>query len=261
MRALYDRIGRSYAAIRQPDSRLAEPIWDALGDAESVLNVGAGAGAYEPPDRDVVAVEPSSVMIAQRPRGSARAIQASAENLPFPDGSFDAAMALFTVHHWTDVAKGLAELVRVARDRVVLVAFDPERARDHWIISDYLPEWTVYCEPSLPSIARLLAGLPRAEVCPLPVPRDCTDRMLATLWARPEQYLDPQVRAATSAWHQVPATAAERALRELSEDLASGRWDERHGHLRATPEADMGIRLIGADLPPFTPPGAPRERK
>jgi SAM-dependent methyltransferase len=230
--------------IRQADPRLAESIWQALGAARSVVNVGAGAGSYEPRDREVVAVEPSTVMIAQRPPGSAPVIQATAEQLPFEDDSFDAAMAVITLHHWNDVAAGLAEMVRVARDRVVVVTFDPERKNDQWIVRDYLPE-----VPSLPSIAQVLDALPPAEVLPLPVPRDCTDRMFATLWARPEEHLDPRIRAATSAWQLVPRAAADRALRRLQDDLETGKWDERYGHLRTMPEYDVGLRLIRAELP------------
>jgi SAM-dependent methyltransferase len=245
--ALYDRIGRTYGAIRQADPRLAEPIWQALGDARSVANVGAGTGSYEPPDRRVTAVEPSEVMIAQRAPGAAPAVQAGAEHLPFADDSFDAAMAILTLHHWSDVKAGLAEMVRVARRCVVVVTFDLEVAHDLWIVRDYLPEIVPPNTESFPSMAQLLDALPAATVQPLLAPRDCTDRMLATLWARPEQYLDPQVRAGTSAWDQVPRAASARALTQLRRDLDSGKWDERYGHLRTTPVWDVGLRLIRAD--------------
>jgi SAM-dependent methyltransferase len=246
--ALYDRIGRTYGAIREADPRLAAPIWQALGDARSVVNVGAGTGSYEPPDRQVTAVEPSAVMIAQRPRGAAPAIQAVAEQLPFADDSFDAAMAILTLHHWSDVNAGLAEMVRVARHRVVVVTFDAEVADDLWIVRDYLPEVNVYRARPFSSIAQLLDALPAATVQPLLVPRDCTDRMFATLWARPEQYLDPRVRDATSTWHQIPHAAADRALSQLRRDLASGEWEERYGRLRTMAEYDVGLRLIRAQF-------------
>jgi SAM-dependent methyltransferase len=246
---LYDRIGRTYAAIRQPDPRLAEPIWRALGDARSVVNVGAGTGSYEPPDREVTAVEPSEVMIAQRPPEAAPAVQAVAEDLPFGDNSFDAAMAVLTLHHWSDVDAGLAEMVRVARRRVVVVTFDFQVANELWTVRDYVSELAVHSLRSLPSLTRVLDALPAPSAQPLLVPRDCTDRMFATLWARPEQYLDPAVRAATSAWHQLPASVVSRALRQLRADLASGKWDERYGHLRTTPAWDVGLRLIQADTP------------
>jgi SAM-dependent methyltransferase len=228
---------------------LAEPIWLALGDARSVVNVGAGTGSYEPPDRQVTAVEPSAVMIAQRPPDAAPAVQAKAEALPFRDGEFDAAMAILTLHHWSDVDAGLAELVRVAQRRVVVVTFDLQVAHDLWIVCDYLPELATSNARLFPSMTLLLDALPGATVQPLPVPRDCTDRMFATLWARPEQYLDPHVRAATSTWHQVPQAATTRALTQLRHDLASGEWDKRYGHLRTRPEWDVGLRLIRAELP------------
>ncbi|HEY7693051.1 MAG TPA: class I SAM-dependent methyltransferase [Gaiellaceae bacterium] len=244
--ALYDSIGCGYASIRRPDPRLAEPIWRALGNARTVVNVGAGTGSYEPPDRDVTAVEPSAVMIAQRPPAAAPAVQAEAEQLPFADDSFDAAMAILTIHHWRDLAGGLRELARVARQRVLVVMYDPEVNLRLWIIRDYLPEILVGSARFLPSIAEVVAALPGASVEPILVPRDCSDRMFGTLWARPEQYLDRDVRNATSVWHLLPDGVEERALSRLRDDLASGRWDARHGHLRSTPEWDVGLRLITA---------------
>lgn len=221
-------------------------MWQALGDAESVLKVGAGTGSYEPPDRQVTAVEPSEVMIAQRAPGAAPVVQAAAENLPFDDNSFDAAMAILTLHHWRNVDAGLAEMLRVARRRLVVVAFDPEVAAELWIVRDYLPEVESHHLRWHPSLTQLLEALPRATVQPLLAPRDCTDRMFATLWARPEQYLDPEVREATSTWDQVPPAASARALRLLRHDLVSGNWDERYGHLRTAPVWDVGLRLIRA---------------
>lgn len=229
---------------------MAEPIWQALGDARTVVNVGAGTGSYEPPDREVTAVEPSEVMIAQRAPGAAPATQSAAERLPFADSSFDAAMAILTLHHWSDVGAGLAEMVRVARCRVVIVTMDPHVWADQWIVQDYLPEIMGDYARSFPSMAEVLAPLPATTVQPLLAPRDCTDRMFATLWARPEQYLEPVVRAATSTWHQLPRAVVNRALAQLHADLASGKWDERYGHLRTTPACDVGLRLIRAELHP-----------
>jgi SAM-dependent methyltransferase len=246
--ALYDRIGLTYGAIRQADSRLAEPIWRALGGARSVVNVGAGTGSYEPPSLEVTAVEPSAVMIAQRPAGAAPAVQAAAEHLPFVDNSFDAALAIVTLHHWNDLTAGLAELTRVARRRVVLVTFDLAVQEELWIWRDYLPE-LVHSDTGMPSIARLLDELPAAIVESILIPNDCTDRMFASLWGRPEEYLDPRVRAATSVWHLLPQPVVERALDRLRDDLESGVWDERHGRLRTTPTLDVGLRLIRVELP------------
>jgi SAM-dependent methyltransferase len=244
---LYDRIGRGYGDVRRPDPRLAERIWRALGEARTVVNVGAGAGSYEPPDREVTAVEPSEVMIAQRPPGAAPAIQASAEALPFPDDSFDAAMAVLTVHHWNDLKAGLAEMRRVARDRIVIVTYDPDVNLQIWIVREYLPEVAEIRAIAGRRIQPILDVLGPATVEPLAVPRDCTDRMFATLWARPEEYLDPDVRAATSVWHLLPEEVSARAVRQLEEDLESGAWDERHAGLRTAPEWDVGLRLIVAE--------------
>jgi SAM-dependent methyltransferase len=186
-------------------------------------------------------------MIAQRAAGAAPAVEGVAEALPFADDSFGAAMAIITLHHWRDCDAGLAEMLRVARQRVVIVTFDLDVPRELWIVRDYLPE-AAQLDASMSPIAHLAEVLPEASVEPLLVPRDCTDRMFTALWARPEEYLDPHVRAATSVWHQVPKAAAERAVDHRREDLASGAWDERHGHLRATREWDVGLRLIGAEL-------------
>jgi SAM-dependent methyltransferase len=246
--ALYDEIGRGYAAVRVEDPRLARPMWDALGDAQTVANVGAGAGSYEPPDREVIAVEPSAVMIAQRPAEAAPAILAAAESLPFPDASFDAAMAIITLHHWNDLDAGLREMRRVARRRIVIVTFDPALEADLWIARDYIREHVIHTFSSLPPISRILDTFPEAHVRPLLIPNDCTDRMFASLWARPEEYLDPNVRAATSVWQRLPAEIVTRAVDDLRQDLSSGEWDKRYGHLRTTPEYDAGLRLIRCEL-------------
>lgn len=257
--ALYDEIGRGYAAVRVEDPRLARLIWDALGDARTVVNVGAGAGSYEPRDREVTAVEPSAVMIAQRPAGAAPAVLASAERLPFPDDSFDAAMAIITLHHWNDVDAGLREMRRVARRRIVIVTFDPALEADLWIARDYIREHVIQTFSSLPPISRVLEPFPEAQVRPLLIPNDCSDRMFATLWARPEEYLDPHVRAATSVWQRLPAGVVTRAIDDLRQDLASGEWDKRYGHLRTTPEYDAGLRLLTAELYPNSPPHVPAD--
>jgi SAM-dependent methyltransferase len=244
---LYDDIGKVYGAIRRADPRLEAQIWEALGDARTVVNVGAGAGSYEPPNRDVVAVEPSAVMIAQRPPGSSRVVQGDAEHLPFEDNSFDAAMAVITVHHWTHVRAGIAEMLRVSRERVIVVCFDYEQMADYWVVRDYLPEAPTLTD-CYPSVPELLGLLPGSTVDVVAVPSDCTDRMFVALWARPELHLDPDVRSATSVWHQVPPSAAERAIEQLRRDLASGEWDRRYGHLRRTRELDVGLRLIRLEL-------------
>lgn len=241
--AAYDRIGVGYSAVRQPEPRIAARIEAALGDARSVLNVGAGSGSYEPADRDVTAVEPSQTMIAQRPPGSAPAVEAVAEDLPFEDDSFDAAMAIITVHHWGDMRAGLTEMARVARRRVVVLTFDPAAVDDLWL-RDYFPGALDYHAGAMPPIEELTATLAGASVEPVPIPRGCADGFFCALWDRPELHLDPDVRRASSVWHRLPEEEVQRGLARLREDLESGRWEERNGHLRDLQELDVGLRLV-----------------
>jgi SAM-dependent methyltransferase len=242
MEALYDRIGRSYGTTRRPDPRIAAAILDALGDARSVVNVGAGTGAYEPTDREVLAVEPSATMIAQRPASAAPAIQASAERLPLDDGSFDAALAVNTVHHWTDLRAGLRELRRVARERIVIFVLDPGKGTAFWL-GDYLPALE-----QLDRIAAIVRTI-EEELCPvraIPVrlPSDCVDGLYAAYWARPEMYLDPEVRRNISPFALAADEDVRPGLARLRDDLESGAWDRRFGHLRTLAELDLGYRLF-----------------
>jgi SAM-dependent methyltransferase len=246
--ATYDRIGRGYSNVRRPDPRIAARIEAALGDARAVLNVGAGTGSYEPLDREVTAVEPSAEMIAQRPLDSAPVIQAEAESLPFQADSFDAALALLTVHHWKDLAAGLAELRRVARDRVVLLTVDPEALRELWMNRDYWPEMSERESRRMPSMREFEANLPALTSTAVPVPRDCSDGFASAYWGRPEAILDPAVRQASSNWHLMAPEETERGLKALRADLESGAWDERYGRLRSEPELDVGLRLVVAEL-------------
>jgi SAM-dependent methyltransferase len=246
-RTAYDRLGRGYSEVRRPDPRIATRIDAALGDATKVLNVGAGAGSYEPTDRDVTAVEPSAEMIAQRPVGSAPVVQARAEALPFDDGSFDVAMAVLSVHHWADLDAGLAELRRVARQRIVVVTFDAEVLWDLWIVREYFPGM-VQAKTDPTSSPRLAAALPAAKELPLPVPRDCSDHFFAALWARPELFLDAKVVQPMWVWQRLSAEARQEGRRRLAADLESGAWDERFGRLRKTQELDVGLRLVVSKL-------------
>lgn len=246
--ATYDRIGIGYGDVRRPDPRIAARLEAALGEARTVLNVGAGTGSYEPAEREVTAVEPSAVMIAQRPAGAAPVVQARAERLPFDDDGFDAAMAVITVHHWDDAAAGLAEMVRVARRRVVVLTFDPPPLREHWLVRDYVPGLYDAHVEMIGSLDQVTGALPGATVEPVPMPRLCTDAFWCALWDRPELHLDPNVRRASSGWHRIDPEEAERGLSALRADLESGAWDERHGHLRETPEFDVGLRLVVCDL-------------
>jgi SAM-dependent methyltransferase len=244
--AAYDRIGVGYRQVRQPDPRIAAHLEAALGDARSVLNVGAGTGSYEPAEREVTAVEPSRVMIKQRPPGAAPVVQGSAEKLPFGDDSFDAAMAIITVHHWRDPAAGLAEMWRVARGPVVALSFDPEPFEDNWL-GNYFPAALRYHREAMPPIAELAALLgPEAAIVPVPIPRQCSDGFFCAIWDRPELHLDAAVRRASSVWHLIDPAEVERDLAALRADLESGAWDERYGELRQLPELDVGLRLLSS---------------
>jgi SAM-dependent methyltransferase len=245
--AAYDRMGVGYSEVRRPDPRIAARIEAALSPARTVLNVGAGTGSYEPADREVTAVEPSEVMIAQRPPGSAPAIQARAEELPFEENSFDAAMAIITIHHWEDPAAGLAEMARVARERVVVLTFDPPPLAETWMVRDYFPRLQEIHEELVPPFEEQLAMLPGARVEPVPIPSRCEDAFWCALWDRPEMLLDPEVRRGSSGWHLMPDEEGRRGLEALRADLESGRWEERNGHLRDAPELDVGLRLLIAE--------------
>lgn len=242
--ARYDEIGRSYATTRRPDARIAAAIDAALGDVTSVVNVGAGTGSYEPTDRRVVAVEPSRVMLAQRPPGSALAVQAVAERLPFTDGAFDAATAFMTIHHWPDQEQGLRELRRVARQRVVVLTWDPAFARGFWLTRDYLPEILALDVPIFRPVPQIAATLGGGLAQPLPIPHDCTDGFLGAYWQRPEAYLEPPVRAGISALARLGEAVLRPGLQRLADDLRSGAWDRVHGHLREVEALDLGYRLI-----------------
>ena len=241
---VYDRIGRGYAAQRRPDPRWQAVIERALGDARRVVNVGAGTGSYEPRDRRTMAVEPSMEMIRQRPAGAAPVVRGRAESLPVPDGSFDAALAVFTTHHWGDPRRGLSELRRVAA-RQVVVTWDPTVTARWWLVADYLPEIVAY-ERGLATVTAVATGLAGAHVTTLPVPADCVDGVLGAHWARPEAYLDPAVRGGMSSLALLPTSVVEPAMARLRADLRSGLWHRRHGDLLAGTEADVGYRLVVA---------------
>ena len=241
---LYDRIGGDYRRGRQTDPRIAERIWTALGDAESVLNVGAGTGSYEPPDRAVTAVEPSAVMRASRPPDAAPCIAAAAESLPFADGSFDAAMSVLSDHHWRDPIAGLRELQRVAR-RVVIFQFDNELLPRFWLVRDYL--WEFASAATLRPAWRERAAAIGGQQQPVPIPWDCVDGFFHAYWRRPHLYLDESLRRSTSVWARVGADVERRAVHSLRADLDSGRWHERNAELLELEEAELGARLLVAD--------------
>jgi SAM-dependent methyltransferase len=243
---LYDTIGATYTVTRRTEPRIAAQVWAALGDARTVVNVGAGTGSYEPPDRDVTAVEPSALMRAQRPAGAAPCVAAAAESLPFADRSFDAAMAFATIHHWPDPIAGLRELRRVAR-RVVVFTHDTSAAGwldRFWLTRDYLPEVAEFLVDR-PSVTEL-AGAIGARLEPVPIPWDCADGFFEAYWRQPEAYLDENVRRGVSVWARVGPEAEQRAVRGLRDDLASGRWAERNRDLVALDAAELGLRLLVA---------------
>jgi SAM-dependent methyltransferase len=250
--ATYDRIGRAYGEARGEDARIAAAIERGLGEARSVVNVGAGTGSYEPRDREVTAVEPSTVMIEQRPAGAAPVIQASAEALPLDDDSFDAAMTIFSDHHWEERGVGLRELRRVARERVVLVNADPSLIGDFWLARDYLPGFARiaperYRERGFWE-AELRELLGEVEIEPIPVSADCTDGFCGAWWHRPEAYLDPAVRAGTSVFQVLPEEEVRAAIEQLRRDLADGTWARRNAELLEREETDLGLRLVVARL-------------
>jgi SAM-dependent methyltransferase len=240
---LYDTIGGTYTVTRRTEPRIAARVWAALGDARTVLNIGAGTGSYEPPGRDVTAVEPSALMRAQRPASAAPCVAAVAESLPFEDQSFDAAMAVCTVHHWQDPIAGLREMRRVAR-RVVVFAGDTSDPSQFWLTRDYLPEFAALraCRvlASLTELARAIG----ARMEPVPIPWDCADGFFEAYWRRPEAYLDENVRRGISVWTTVGPDAEQRAVHSLRDDLVSGHWAERNRDLVDLDAADLGLRLL-----------------
>jgi len=242
---LYDSIGATYSATRRTEPRLAAQLWAAIGDARTVLNVGAGTGSYEPSDRYVLAVEPSAVMRSQRPAKAAPCVAASAEELPFDDQSFDAAMAFSTIHHWPDPIAGLREMRRVAR-RVVVFTFDTSDPNQFWLTRDYLPEATTLRACRVLASLHELAAAIDARLDPVPIPWDCEDGFFEAYWRRPEAYLNEHVRRGISVWAAVGPEAEQRAVRKLRDDLVSGRWAERNRDLVALGAAELGARLLVA---------------
>lgn len=242
----YDKIGAGYAQTRREDPRFRALLHDALGDARTVVNVGADAGSYEPQGRHVVAIEPSDVMAAQRPPLLAPAIRAVADALPLRDQSVDAALAILTIHHWDESQeRGVRELRRVARGPVVILTYDADISSAMWLVADYLPEVGALDRRIFPAperVAAWLGGDVRTDV--VPIPRDTPDWMLGSFWAHPERVLDPQARAATSGFARMEQSVVERVVAAVSRDLASGAWDERYGHLRTLDAYDCGLRLI-----------------
>lgn len=240
----YDKYGSSYSQSRKPDERISAKVNEALGSAKSVLNVGAGSGSYEPTDRYVVAIEPSIEMRKQRSSHLAPAIAGSAEDIPYDDNSFDASMAMLTIHHWASLKKGLEELRRVTRGPVVLLTFDPFAETEFWLYK-YLPEMLAVDRkryPKIEDISEFLGGSVRMNK--IDVALDCTDKFQVALYARPEEFIKGHVRKSQSAWAHLPAGCEERFVKELKDDLDCGKWDERFGRFRTKSEIRCQLRLM-----------------
>ncbi len=248
MSATYDTIGKNYASLRREDALLVARIHAALGTARSVVNVGAGAGSYEPRDRYVVAIEPSDVMAAQRPIDLAPAIRAFAGQLPLRDNTVDGAMAILTVHHWgSEQECGVRELRRVARGPVVILTYDPRVSSAMWLTSDYWPELARLDREIFPLpevLSEWLGG--DVSIHPVPIPCDTSDWMLGSFWAHPERVLDPNARAVTSGFACMGEDIVDRIVAAVRSDLVDGTWDRRHGALRTLREYDAGLRLVVA---------------
>ncbi|APX31435.1 ubiquinone biosynthesis protein [Brachybacterium sp. P6-10-X1] len=240
----YGAIGASYAGYRQPDPRIAAAITDALGEAHTVLNVGAGAGSYEPADRQVTAVEPSAFMRAQRREHPARAIDATAEQLPFADDSFDASMSTFSVHQWRDVGAGLREMRRVTRGPVVILTCDPTRVEEFWL-REYAPEVLATEARRYPSLEILADGLGgRFSSRALAIPQACTDGFTEAYFGRPERLLEAEAQRACSAWSLVAPAVITRFTEQLTMDLLEGTWDAKHGELRTRSQYEGSLVLV-----------------
>lgn len=251
--ALYDTIGQGYANTRRPDPRLAAIIDAALGNAKTVVNVGAGTGSYEPANREVIAIEPSELMIAQRPPGSARCLRGTADTLPLESKSADAAMAILSAHHWPDLARGVQEMARVARRRAILLTWVPDSPA-FWLTQDYFPEIRAHDRTIFPDTATLKATLREhvgpVTISPVPIPHDCIDGMLCAYWRRPDAYLRDDVRRGMSSFSRIDASAGLKGLRA---DLASGAWHARNSHLLALEQLDLGYRLAICEIDAAAP--------
>ena len=240
MHTLYDTIGLNYANLRKPDDRIAQRIEAALGDAKTVLNVGAGAGSYEPLGKQITAIEPSDEMIQQRPASNSTVIQGRAEDLPFDDNTFDASMAVLTIHHWSDQEKGIMEMRRVTKGKVIFLTYDPS-FRNFWL-ADYFPALVTLDEGQMPNISNYEKWLGAVKISPMQIPHDCSDGFLVAYWRRPAAYLDERVRAAMSSFWAIGDVS--KGLKTLATDLQSGAWEQRYVDLLNLEELDCGYRLV-----------------
>lgn len=240
MEALYDSIGSNYAKLRKPDQRIAAAIEHKLNDAKTILNIGAGTGSYEPTNREVTALEPSSVMIAQRSIRAASVIQANAENLPFSDKSFDISLAILSIHHWKDQIKGLCEMKRVSR-RQLLFTWNPLHP-GFWLTQIYFPEILAIDKSIFPKFSLIERILGPLVIEHGPIPADCTDGFGSAYWNRPEAYLSHEVRSAMSSFNKI--TQLKEGIAKLKQDIECGEWDRKYGHLRQRNELDVGFAIL-----------------
>ncbi|WP_040983688.1 class I SAM-dependent methyltransferase [Oceanobacillus jeddahense] len=245
----YDRYGQKYSGYRQTDQRIEAYVYEALGSAKTILNVGAGAGSYEPGDRYVAAVEPSRVMRSQRLKSQkVPAINSTADSLPFDDNSFDASMAMVTVHHWPNMRKGLKELRRVTREKIVIMTFDPDALDNFWN-AHYFPELIEVEKARYPTIDFIIEALDgECEIQPIPVPFDCVDGFQEAFYGRPEAFLEKEVRLSQSAWGFLPVGVEDKLVKRLADELESGEWDKKYGEFRMKPTFTCALRLIIAKL-------------
>jgi SAM-dependent methyltransferase len=245
----YDQTGITYSQTRRPDSRIAAAVDQALGGVESVANIGAGTGSYEPA-QTVVAIEPSRIMIRQRPTGTAPAVQATAEDLPLRTGAVEAALAVLTVHHWTDLAAGVTEMLRVARRRVIILTWDHKLIQNFWLLRDYVPaaaETDARLAVPIDDLVSLL-GRDTVSVVTVPVPHDCVDGFGGAYWRRPHAYLDDTIQRGMSLFTMTPKNEVQEGLTRLKDDLSTGEWQRRHADLLQKSELDLGYRLLIAEL-------------
>ncbi len=243
----YDAVRRGYGAVRRADTRILRHIAKAVGGAPSVLNIGAGTAAYEPPNRRVVAVEPSDLMIKRRKPGSAPVVKATAENLPFRDDAVHAAMSVLTIAHWTDPLAGVREMARVASRRAVVLTLDTQVASAFWAYR-YFPDLAFLDSVRFPSVASIGENLGgEVSVQEIPIPHDCRDGFLGAYWRRPSLYLESRIRRSIPTMAELGDDRLLDGLRRLSDDLRSGAWEGQHSWLLGQDELDLGYRLIVAE--------------
>lgn len=239
---LYDKIGAEYSQSRKADPRIKSIIHGELRGAKTIINIGAGTGSYEPEDANVLAIEPSNLMISQRPKHAAVAIQASAESLAYPNNAFDLAMALLSIHHWSDVNQGLKEMKRVSK-RQIIFTWDPEHA-GFWLTQDYFPEILNIDKKIFPRLDHIQAVLGPLKLTSIPIPHDCTDCFGSAFWRRPKAYLSPSIRSAMSTFQKI--STVEKGVKKLKHDIESGLWNKRYGHLLQRESLDLGFVLLSS---------------